>query len=327
MSLTIITVAYNSGHVLPGFVRAAAAASPDSEIIVVDNASSDGGVELVRDESRVRVLLAGSNLGFGRACNLGAQTAASDTLLFMNPDSRLSRCDLPQPRLSGLNGGVLLAHDGSEIPALRPPGSACTSLVSEVLYRLRPRGLRLPRFWAPRAGFVVGTLLAVDREEFLAIGGFDSRYFLYHEDRDLGKRYRKKGHHPRRFESLQAVHARGASSTGHAHTAAQAWSFVSAVEYVGIWDGLPAARRYARAGLGSMVALERVLRRAAGNGPRDARLWRKAEEFRIIRRRVADFRNHLPPRVPGFYPHAADAIEGVRPYLPPAIEPVSGRRR
>jgi len=91
------------------------------QTIVVDNGSTDGSEKSIRDIPSVRVISAGDNLGFAKACNLGAQYAQSDFLLFLNPDAALHNETLPlviafmeQPEnaMVGICGVQLINEEG-----------------------------------------------------------------------------------------------------------------------------------------------------------------------------------------------------------------------
>lgn len=315
MSLAIVTVAHNSGHVLPSFVAAARRAAPDANIVVVDNDSTDRGIDLVDGTPGVEVVRTRANLGFGRACNVGAKAAGSDIVLFANPDTILRQCDLSDDELpSGLAGGILVNPEGTNLQGLRPEQSSLESLAWELFARLRPTGMPLPRIAWRRPGFANGALAAVRTSEFLELGGFDERFFLYHEDRDLGRRYAARGYPLRLLGGLQAEHCQGTSSNGHANATSQAWSLVSAIEYVGIWNGTPAARRFAIAAVATLSAMVRILPTAARLGPGRRTLLRKADEYAEVMRCVVGFDQRLPLGSSGFYPHVEAVMGTARRY-------------
>jgi len=310
-SLSIITVTHQSSAVLPQFVRAAAAAAPHSEIVIVDNASTDGGPNLVSAHPQVTVLANNTNVGFGRACNIGARYAAKGILAFVNPDLWLSQVDVPPPgdfKPFGIAAGVMSDERGDPVSAISREPRRAAAWYREVFSPLAPRQLPpLRRRSQRRPGYVSGALCLVEAGEFQALGGFDERFFLYHEDRDLGRRYRRAGLPVRHLTSVRGRHLHGSSTGATTTVPGQAWSIVSWIEYVGIWEGSTAARNLA----------DRVLRRLSNMGTllsesralvRSQRVSRKAAEYRQLHERVSAFPRYLPPEVPGFYPHARAAI-------------------
>src|SRR5689334_25406928 len=86
--VSLVVVTYNSAALLPDFFAALAATTYEPyEVLVVDNASSDGTAALIAERHpEVKLLASAINQGFGRACNKGALAARGDMLTFLNPD-------------------------------------------------------------------------------------------------------------------------------------------------------------------------------------------------------------------------------------------------
>ena len=121
--ISVIVVNYNAGPLLTACVRTAL--PQVSEVLVVDNASSDSSVEgfarQVADEPRLKILRNDANLGFAAACNIGFSQAKGDFVLFLNPDCRLDEAAvlellraLQADAAVGMVGGLLVNPDGSE---------------------------------------------------------------------------------------------------------------------------------------------------------------------------------------------------------------------
>ncbi|MCA1682455.1 MAG: glycosyltransferase family 2 protein [Actinobacteria bacterium] len=253
--LSAVVVTHNSTCVVGECLRAARAALPEAELIVVDNASTDGTLDVCAALGGVRVLANDRNVGYGRACNQGAEAAAGTNLLFVNPDVQIVSADLAAARREagpgphGLVAPEMLGRDGR----IRPMRHWTFDVASHVLGPLWPRELPMPRtprlcrgqWWPP------GALLLVDRAEFLRLGGFDRRFFLYYEDQDLARRYRAAGLPIRLTAMLCARHDGGSSSTGDGAgaTARDGWSYLSWLQYVSTWKGRRTAIRAARAAI------------------------------------------------------------------------------
>lgn len=179
---------------------------PELEVLIVDNASTDGSLRLVEEVfPEARILKQERNLGFGAANNLAAESAAGDALLLMNADAWLEEPALQRlaDRLSGGSGVGLVA------PVLRYPDgrrqfawSPARSVTGEVLQRIRnrfePQGWAhgpLARAVSRAAGRIwyTAACVLVRAEAFRSIGGFDERFFMYFEDVDLCVRLEAAG--------------------------------------------------------------------------------------------------------------------------------------
>lgn len=206
--ITIVTVAYNSAGILGEMLASCPAGLP---VIIVDNASGDR--DRLRDITSghgARLIENPENLGFGVACNIGADQADTEFLLFLNPDARLMPDTLDR----------LLAA-----AAAHPKAAAFNPLVTNeagqpVIKRksdLIPRTDYLPR-GAPaqdtEVAMLHGSALLVRRQAFRQIGGFDPGIFLFYEDDDLAVRLRRNCGTLMIAPAARIEHAGGGSSAG-----------------------------------------------------------------------------------------------------------------
>jgi GT2 family glycosyltransferase len=231
MNLSIIIVNWNS----QAFVRqclasiAASCRAAGTEIIVVDSGSYDGCGEMIAaDFPAVRFIQSGENIGFARANNLAARSARGRHLLFLNPDTVLHE-DTPGllrlrleslPRVGAI-GCRLLNGDGSL-------QTSCVQSFPTILNQaLDAQWLRerFPRsgLWGMAALFsgkrqpspvaaVSGACLAVRREAFVLLGGFNESYFMYGEDLDLCHRLHSAGWRVLYTPETSVVHFGGGCS-------------------------------------------------------------------------------------------------------------------
>ena len=200
---TSVIVNYNSGDRLTSLLD-------DLEreveaIVVVDNASTDGSLHAAEGRSKVTIVRNDDNRGFAAAANQGAALAATTWVLFTNPDIHLRAGDVT----------ALLAAVPASVAAIAPlqvdehggpkveTGGYRPTLGRYLVWALVP--VRFHRTWGPwiappfptsdtDVDWVSGALLAVRRDVFASLGGFDERFFLYHEDVDLGRRARRAGY-------------------------------------------------------------------------------------------------------------------------------------
>ncbi len=231
---SIVIVAADSGPLLRAAVASALASSAPVEVVLVDNASSDGEIARVEaghaGDARLRVLRNGANLGFGPACNRGAAVARGDVLLFLNPDCEL-RADsvagmrglLDRDARIGLLGVCVCTPDGT--PARgnrrRDPTLRRALMSMSGLARFESRWPALAGVEMPGPGTtagaesveaVSGACFALPRGAFERIGGFDEAYFLHVEDLDLCRRVRDAGWLVAIAHSIRVPHAQGSSS-------------------------------------------------------------------------------------------------------------------
>jgi GT2 family glycosyltransferase len=123
-SVSVIIVNYNAGTLLLECVDSCI--DEDTEVIVVDNHSTDNSIDLLRTKltktsKPVTIIVNKSNVGFAAACNIGASEAKADSLLFLNPDCRMDpgalkalTSTLAHNPQSGMVGALLVDPDGKE---------------------------------------------------------------------------------------------------------------------------------------------------------------------------------------------------------------------
>lgn len=216
---------------------------PETEICVVDNASTDGSAEMVRAEFPDVVLLAdGTNPGYGAGANKGIRATKAEYTLVLNSDTRLSPGTLEvlsryldrTPRV-GLAGARLLNPDGSEQASCFPfPGTLRWLLendpVGPLVGQLSILRRKLYRFAPPErptaVPWVLGAALAIRREAFEQAGGFDEAVFLYYEEVDLCARLGAAGWEVHIVPEAEVVHF-GAASTSQARASMAAEHFKS----------------------------------------------------------------------------------------------------
>ena len=222
-SYEVVTVNYLTRRYL---ARMLACLPPDVWVTVVDNSGRVEPVDdLVLSRPRSRYLAMVRNVGFAQAANHGVAQARSDVVIVLNP-----AC-FPGPSvLDQLAGEVTGDGYAACAPAIvSDPGGAqyggggwLPTLGRAIAHAL---GAHQTRIFA-RSGMAVspgqreaidvewlaGACLAVDRQAFEAVGGFDERFFLYNEDMGLGRRLNQAGLRQRLRADITVPHVGGASS-------------------------------------------------------------------------------------------------------------------
>jgi GT2 family glycosyltransferase len=177
---------------LPSVIDAAKYAGPNHEILIVDNGSTDGSVEFIRQQfPAVRVLALDRNYGFGEGNNRGVAEVRTDIVVFLNNDMIVDRAFLP-PLLEGFSDPSVFAVTSQiffqDVNRRREETGKTRARFEKGFFYFWHDQIDskdearevIPVLWAG------GGSCAVDRTKFLAIGGFDSLYApFYVEDTDL----------------------------------------------------------------------------------------------------------------------------------------------
>jgi len=199
------------------------------QVIVVDNASSDGSPAMIeREFPDVVLILSDVNLGFGRANNLGFEAARGRYVVLLNSDAFLSGGSLERSVAhmdaepsAGLGGGRLIGRDGSKQPSARMFPTVWNDLIVLSGFAARfPQSRffgRFDRTWANEdaaaaVDWVPGAYSIIRAEALAAAGPFDPRFFLYYEEVDLCKRIKQKGYSIWYWPDVSVVHIGGESS-------------------------------------------------------------------------------------------------------------------
>lgn len=195
---SVIIVNYNGKEMLLDCLESVKRSLPrDCELIVVDNASSDGSASAIETQfSDVMLIRSETNCGFGAGNNLGVRSSRGKYLAFLNPDTLVESGWLDallapfdvNDRAGLVTARILLADQPDRI-------NACGNSVHLTGLTLC-RGMGQPREALDQPGevdAVSGAAFAIRRELFDTLGGFDEDTFLYMEDTDLSLRARLAG--------------------------------------------------------------------------------------------------------------------------------------
>lgn len=189
-----VIVSYNSAQDLQGFFEVESEVRAFDEVIVVDNGSSDGSPD-VAAASGAQVIEQ-TNVGFGRAANVGAEATTGPAFMLLNPDIRVDEQSVPAALASHLSEDVGLVAPALRLPDGSLQDSARTVPTPMNLVRRRVTGQdrgRVTRTTPGPVPWVVGACVVASRVAFEAVDGFDPRFFLYFEDVDLCVRLEDAG--------------------------------------------------------------------------------------------------------------------------------------
>ena len=226
MNVSIIIVNYNTTDLLLQCIDSIAKHTKgvSYEIIVVDNGSSEDSLPPLRRDQRIRLIEPNENLGFGRANNLGAESAQGECLFLLNPDtilvndavSILHQHLLSTPR-TGLCGGNIFdenmlpihAHDQMFPSILSELDIVCGHLYYKLRYG---RNSWFNHTKAPmKVAMITGADMMMRREVWDKVAGFDPSFFMYYEDSDLCFRIKEQGFDIVNVPQAQIIHLEGKS--------------------------------------------------------------------------------------------------------------------
>ena len=222
--ISVIIVNYNTSSLLKQCVQAAQdnLQGLSYEIIVVDNASSDGSAGMIREEfPEVSLIENNENLGFACANNRGIQVSKGRYILLLNSDAFLKGLApakmvtfLDQNPEAGIAGANLFFPDGQPqlcygpLPTLR---SDITSLLGLDKLTFRMAQVK-PLTHSIETGVVSGACMMARREMLDEIGLLDEDYYMYSEEVDLCYRAHQAGWKVVHLPQAQAIHVGGGSS-------------------------------------------------------------------------------------------------------------------
>ncbi|MDX1411727.1 MAG: glycosyltransferase family 2 protein [Nitrospirales bacterium] len=236
MESSIVVVTFNSRSVIRECL-APLADLAESELIVVDNASTDDTLEVVaRDFPEVMCQRLPENKGFGNACNQAAAKSAGKCLVFLNPDAvaspeavRILYQFLNRHPRAGIAGGRLIDEDNQPLASMGDLPSLWRMVFDKFIAPLAPY-VAVHGVWRTLIGqisakyrlpgqpvsvdWVSGAALCCRRSTWETIGGFDDRFFLYYEDVDLCLRAVQAGWEVWHLPQALIRHQSGASFQG-----------------------------------------------------------------------------------------------------------------
>ncbi len=201
------------------------------EIIVVDNASRDGTVEMLRENfPNARVIANAENVGFTRGNNQALQIAQGRYLFLVNPDTEIQRgaaraliefMDASANARVGIVGPQLVYPDGAiQSSRRRFPKFSTALFESTKLEQWFPRNrlitdyrlLNTDNYQTQDVDWVVGAALFARRAVYEQIGGLDERFFMYSEELDWCKRAKDAGWRVVYFPNARVLHHEAKSS-------------------------------------------------------------------------------------------------------------------
>ncbi len=229
--ISIVIVNWNTRHILFDCLKSVYEQSGDSslEVIVIDNASSDGSAEMVKKDFPQTTLIENSeNLGFAAANNQGIEISKGRYVLLLNPDTLILDNAINKTLYfadahpeSAVVGCRVLNSDRTLQPTCFMFPSILNMLLSTTyLYRLFPKSRFFGRermTWWDRSDIrevdvVTGCFMLVRREAIEQVGLLDERFFVYGEETDWCYRLKKAGWKVMFTPCAEIIHLGGQST-------------------------------------------------------------------------------------------------------------------
>ena len=231
IDVSIIIVNYNTKQLTSDCIRSIVKETKDVsyEIILVDNASTDGSVELFKEDSRIRFIQSKENLGFGKANNLGYAQSKGKYVFLLNSDTLLlnnavklffDKMESSDEKI-GCMGCLLQDAEGNYVHSYadfpRMGGLLCF-VWSLFKYFVKHDKMVMddpckrkgnPHFFPVE--FITGADLFVKRSVIEKCGLFDPDFFMYYEDPEMEWRYAQKGYERYIYDAPKIVHLEGKS--------------------------------------------------------------------------------------------------------------------
>jgi GT2 family glycosyltransferase len=229
--ISVIIVAWNCRKVLSDCLNSILLQiKPEvSEIIVVDNASSDGTADMVRTNfPSVKLIESNSNIGFAQGNNLGLEAATGEYVFLINPDVVVSDNTFAKmlnylrsnPEI-GMLGPKIVGPDGAvQRSCMRTPtlwNQLCRALALDTLTKKSRLfgGYLMNDFQHDElreVDIINGCFWLVRRSALQQVGGMDPRFWMYADDLDWCRRYTEAGWRVVFFPEAEAIHLGGVSS-------------------------------------------------------------------------------------------------------------------
>lgn len=216
MNLSIVIVSYNTREILK---RCLGSLPKKFEIFVVDNASSDDSVTMIRKNfPKVKLIINKENLGFAKAVNQALRVIQNGAVLLLNSDTLVKGKTLNkliefekqvQPAIIGLK---MLNTDGTVQGSCFYLPTVKRAILEYLLGKKNYFSKYAPQGKNPvEVEAVSGGAMMISREVIDKIGLFDERFFMYFEDLDYCRRAKKTGLKVYFLPTAEIIHEHGAS--------------------------------------------------------------------------------------------------------------------
>lgn len=236
MDVSIIIVNYNTRDLTLNCIDSIVDKTTgiEFEIILVDNASTDGSYELFTQDGRIKYIYSQENFGFGKANNLGIKESQGKYLFFLNSDTILLNnavkyffdfCENSNEKIGAL-GAILIDQNQNNIHSYGrfiTPAYEIWDVICKYLRFLKKRKFINPPSVTQTTAvdYITGADLFVPRSVYDELGGFDPAFFMYCEEVDWQFRMAKASYKRLIIVDPRIIHLEGGSDP----SATRLWSF------------------------------------------------------------------------------------------------------
>ena len=232
MDLSVVILSYNVKYLLDACIQSVlhATRSISTEIIVVDNASTDESVALVREKyPDIRIIKNEINLGFSKANNIGVRASKGNYILILNPDTVVNESaiigalhHLQNKAETGIVGVRMHDARGQYLPESKRGFPDLVSSFFKItgIYRFFPKSDFFNHYYLgskdknqiSEVEVLTGAFMMMPKSLYEEVGGFDESYFMYGEDIDLSNKIKKSGKNLVYLGNEQIIHLKGRSA-------------------------------------------------------------------------------------------------------------------
>lgn len=223
LSISVIIISYNSENFIENCLSSLSKNLPSkSEVIVLDNASSDSTVEkLKKFIPQIKLIKSKENLGFAKGCSKAAKKAKGKYLFFLNPDTEINSPVLEElvefygnhPN-AGIVAPKLIMPDGTVQPSVKKLPTIWRAFQEYILGIKNSYSQYIPERNNPQAvEMVYGAAILIKKDLFEKLKGFDEKFFLYYEDADLCRRVHEMGKKVYYYPQVSVKHMVGGTKS------------------------------------------------------------------------------------------------------------------
>ena len=223
--ISIVIVSYNTADLTLECIKSVdfACKDIDSEILVIDNASKDDSVKLLKklklENTSLVIIKNSENLGFSKAVNIGIKKSTGQYTFLLNPDTKVNKGSIKklldftkEQKNAGLIAPQLVLPDGTVQKSVMHFPTLKNAIKEFWMGEKNAYSLYIPKGKKPiKVDYVVAAALLITPAARQKVGLFDESYFMYFEDFDYCKRVKQSGLDTYYLPLVKVIHHHGAS--------------------------------------------------------------------------------------------------------------------